>query len=166
MSFPLCCCVPTLQRQDGMFFLLSIPGTELNPSCFFSFVHDGTSYTVAKKDTLFSCSMEHPGHQSLQLKKIRHAVPAVHVLRPHNSQKYEKRSAWTCWRSGVKFSHGTTTGRWRSYDRTNSLRTSTMQENQLLREKTTSSVFVSTCSNAVHAQFHWLPYTHAHATPG
>ena len=31
---------------------------------------------------------------------------------------------------------------------------STMKESQLLREKTTSSVFVSTCSNAVHAQFH------------
>ena len=44
----------------------------------------------------------------------------------------------------------------RSYDRTNSLRTPTMRkESQLLREKTTSSVFVSTCSNAVHAQFHW-----------
>ena len=42
----------------------------------------------------------------------------------------------------------------RSYDRTNSLRTPTMKESQLLREKTTSSVFVSTCSNAVHAQFH------------
>ena len=42
-------------------------------------------------------------------------------------------------------------GRW--YDR-NSLRTPTMQESQLLREKTTSSVFLSTCSNAVHAQFH------------
>ena len=41
----------------------------------------------------------------------------------------------------------------RSYDRTNSLRTPTMKESQLLREKTTSSVFVSTCSNAVHAQF-------------
>ena len=65
----------------------------------------------------------------------------------------EKRSAWTCWGSGVKFSHGTTTGRWRSYDRTNSLRTPTMKESQLLREKTTSSVFVSTYSNAVHAQF-------------
>ena len=39
----------------------------------------------------------------------------------------------------------------RSYDRTNSLRTPTMQESQLLREKTTSSVFLSTCSNAVHA---------------
>ena len=37
----------------------------------------------------------------------------------------------------------------RSYDRTNSLRTPTMKESQLLREKTTSSVFVSTCSNAV-----------------
>ena len=36
---------------------------------------------------------------------------------------------------------------------------STMKESQLLREKTTSSVFVSTCSNAVHAQFHWLAYT-------
>ena len=44
-------------------------------------------------------------------------------------------------------------GRW--YDRTNSLRTPTMKESQLLREKkTTSSVFLSTCSNAVHAQFH------------
>ena len=43
-------------------------------------------------------------------------------------------------------------GRW--YDRTNSLRTPTMQESQLVREKTTSSVFLSTCSNAVHAQFH------------
>ena len=42
----------------------------------------------------------------------------------------------------------------RSYDSTNSLRTPTMKESQLLREKTTSSVFVSTCSNAVHAQFH------------
>ena len=42
----------------------------------------------------------------------------------------------------------------RSYDRTNSLRTPTMKESQLLREKTTSSVFVSTCSNAVHARFH------------
>ena len=42
----------------------------------------------------------------------------------------------------------------RSYDRTNSLRTPTMKESQLLREKATSSVFVSTCSNAVHAQFH------------
>ena len=42
----------------------------------------------------------------------------------------------------------------RSYDRTNSLRTPTMKESQLLREKNTSSVFVSTCSNAVHAQFH------------
>ena len=42
----------------------------------------------------------------------------------------------------------------RSYDRTNSLRTPTMKKSQLLREKTTSSVFVSTCSNAVHAQFH------------
>ena len=47
----------------------------------------------------------------------------------------------------------------RSYDRTNSLRTPTMKESQLLHEKTTSSVFVSTCSNAVHAQFHWLAYT-------
>ena len=47
----------------------------------------------------------------------------------------------------------------RSYDRTNSLRTPTMQESQLLREKTTSSVFLSTCSNAVHAQFHWHAYT-------
>ena len=47
----------------------------------------------------------------------------------------------------------------RSYDRTNSLRTPTMKESQLLREKTTSSVFVSTCSNAVDAQFHWLAYT-------
>ena len=47
----------------------------------------------------------------------------------------------------------------RSYDRTNSLRTPTMKESQLLREKTTSSVFLSTCSNAVHAQFHWLAYT-------
>ena len=47
-------------------------------------------------------------------------------------------------------------GRW--YDR-NSLRTPTMQESQLLREKTTSSVFLSTCSNAVHAQFHWHAYT-------
>ena len=47
----------------------------------------------------------------------------------------------------------------RSYDRTNSLRTPTMKESQLLREKTTSSVFVATCSNAVHAQFHWLAYT-------
>ena len=47
----------------------------------------------------------------------------------------------------------------RSYDRTNSLRTPTMKESQLLRKKTTSSVFVSTCSNAVHAQFHWLAYT-------
>ena len=44
-------------------------------------------------------------------------------------------------------------------DRTNSLRTPRMKESQLLREKTTSSVFVSTCSNAVHAQFHWLAYT-------
>ena len=44
-------------------------------------------------------------------------------------------------------------GRW--YDR-NSLRTPTMQES---REKTTSSVFLSTCSNAVHAQFHWHAYT-------
>ena len=42
----------------------------------------------------------------------------------------------------------------RSDDRTNSLRTPTMQESQLLREETTSSVFLSTCSNAVHAQFH------------
>ena len=42
----------------------------------------------------------------------------------------------------------------RLYDRTNSLRTPTMKESQLLREKTTSSVFLSTCSNAVHAQFH------------
>ena len=42
----------------------------------------------------------------------------------------------------------------RSYDRTNSLRTPTMKESQRLREKTTSSVFVSTRSNAVHAQFH------------
>ena len=66
----------------------------------------------------------------------------------------EKRSAWTCWGSGVKFSYGSTFGRWRSYDRTNSLRTPTMKESQLLREKTTFSVFVSTCSNAVHAQFH------------
>ena len=41
----------------------------------------------------------------------------------------------------------------RSYDRTNSLRTPTMKESQL-REKTTSSVFLSTCSNAVHARFH------------
>ena len=47
----------------------------------------------------------------------------------------------------------------RSYDGTNSLRTPTMKESQLLREKT-SSVFVSTCSNAVHAQFHWLAYVH------
>ena len=47
----------------------------------------------------------------------------------------------------------------RLYDRTNSLRTPTMKESQLLREKTTSSVFLSTCSNAVHAQFHWLAYT-------
>ena len=47
----------------------------------------------------------------------------------------------------------------RSYDRTISLRTPTMKESQRLREKTTSSVFVSTCSNAVHAQFHWLAYT-------
>ena len=47
----------------------------------------------------------------------------------------------------------------RSYDRTNSLRTPTMKESQLLRERTTSSVFLSTCSNAVHAQFHWLAYT-------
>ena len=39
----------------------------------------------------------------------------------------------------------------RCYDRTNSLRTPTMKESQLLREKTTSSVFVSTCSNAVGA---------------
>ena len=31
-------------------------------------------------------------------------------------------------------------GRW--YDRTNSLRTPTMQESQLVREKTTSSVFL------------------------
>ena len=46
----------------------------------------------------------------------------------------------------------------RSYDRTNSQRTPTMKESQLLREKTTSSVFVSTCSNAVYAQFHWLEY--------
>ena len=52
----------------------------------------------------------------------------------------------------------------RSYDRTNSLRTPTMKESQLLREKTTSSVFASTCSNVVHAQFHWL--AHTHATPG
>ena len=74
----------------------------------------------------------------------------------------EKRSAWTCWRSGVKFSHGTTTGRWRSYDRTNSLRTPTMQENQLLREKTTSSVFQ-------HVQTLCMPSfidLHTHATPG
>ena len=42
----------------------------------------------------------------------------------------------------------------RSYDRTNSLRTPTMKESQLLREKTTSSIFLSTCSNAVHAQCH------------
>ena len=51
-----------------------------------------------------------------------------------------------------------------SYDRTNSLRTPTMQESQLLREKTTSSVFLSTCSNAVH-----MPSfidMHTHATPG
>ena len=39
-------------------------------------------------------------------------------------------------------------------DRMTALRTPMMQENQLLREKTTS-----TCSNAVHAQFHWLAYT-------
>ena len=31
----------------------------------------------------------------------------------------EKRSAWTCWGSGVKFSHGSTSSWWRSYDRTN-----------------------------------------------
>ena len=54
---------------------------------------------------------------------------------------------------GMKIaSLGLAGGRW--YDRTNSLRTPTMQESQLLREKTTSSVFLSTCSNAVHAQFH------------
>ena len=45
------------------------------------------------------------------------------------------------------------------------LRTPTMKESQLLREKTTSSVFVSTCSNAVHAQFHCIDL-HTHATPG
>ena len=55
-------------------------------------------------------------------------------------------------RQGMKIaSLGLAGGRW--YDR-NSLRTPTMQESQLLREKTTSSVFLSTCSNAVHAQFH------------
>ena len=31
--------------------------------------------------------------------------------------------------------------------------------NFFAKKKTTSSVFVSTCSNAVHAQFHWLAYT-------
>ena len=39
-------------------------------------------------------------------------------------------------------------------DRMTALRTPTMKESQLLRKKTTSSVFVSTCSNPVHAQFH------------
>ena len=76
----------------------------------------------------------------------------------HNAMK--KRSAWTCWGSGVKFSHRNTFGRWRSYDRTYALRTLTMQENQLLREKkkkTTFSVFVSTPSNAVHALWRRLP---------
>ena len=44
------------------------------------------------------------------------------------------------------------------------LRTPTMKESQLLREKTTSSVFVSTCSNPVH-----MPSfidLHTHATAG
>ena len=53
----------------------------------------------------------------------------------------------------MKFSHGTTISRWRSYDRTNLLRTPTMQENQLLLEKTTSSVFVST----IHVQTLCMP---------
>ena len=71
----------------------------------------------------------------------------LYFVGTHDLFKYnEKRSAWTCWRSGVKFSHGTTiaTGRWRSYDRTNSLRTPTMQENQLLREKNN---FLGPCFN-------------------
>ena len=32
------------------------------------------------------------------------------------NKKNEKRSAWTCWVSGVKFNHGSTSSRWRSYD--------------------------------------------------
>ena len=84
----------------------------------------------------------------------RRPTPVSFSFHCMGRNKSEKRSAWTCWGSGVKFSHGSTSGRWRSYDRTNSLRTPTMKENQLFREKTTS-----TCSNAVHAQFHWLAYT-------
>ena len=62
---------------------------------------------------------------------------------------YGKPASWTLMKIA---SLGLAGGRW--YDRTNSLRTPTMQESQLVREKTTSSVFLSTCSNAVHAQFH------------
>ena len=57
------------------------------------------------------------------------------AVRVDSGRVDEKRSAWTCWRSGVKFSHGSTSGRWPSYDRTNSLRTPTMKESPLLREK-------------------------------
>ena len=53
----------------------------------------------------------------------------------------EKCSAWTCWGSVVKFSNGSTSGRWRSYDCTNSLRTPTMKENQILREKNHLNMF-------------------------
>ena len=99
------------------------------------------------------------------LTTIRRKILIIKILTHHDYTCLwswsinEKRSAWTCWVSGVKFNHGSTSSRWRSYDRTNSLRTPTMKESQLLREKTTSSFFVSTCSNPVHAQFHWIAYT-------
>ena len=74
----------------------------------------------------------------------------------------EKRSAWTCWGSGVKSSHRSTSCRWRWY-----MTALTHYERQrwkkinFFAKKPLPRSFVSTRPNAVHvrAQFHWLAYT-------
>ena len=47
----------------------------------------------------------------------------------------EKRSAWTCWVSGVKFNHGSTSSRWRSYDHDDR----TTHDREDLRDRSRSS---------------------------
>ena len=64
--------------------------------------------------------------------QLPHASSVFQRTECADTTKQDAVSCWTCWGSGVKFS---TSGRWRSYDRTNSLRTPTMKESQLLREK-------------------------------
>ena len=68
----------------------------------------------------------------IQLATIIVDVPVAVENLPVVWMANEKRSAWTCWVSGVKFNHGSTSSRWRSCD-------CTTHDREDLRDRSRSS---------------------------